>query len=56
MDLGAGTKKKCRLTCYSKAPFVKLYCVVDQMHYTLHGVAFALDYTVTGRQKRHVKM
>lgn len=40
-----------RLTCYGKAPFVKLYSVIHKMCYNLHGSSLALDYTVVMRQK-----
>ena len=38
------------LTCYSKAPFVKFYSVIQKMCYNLHGSAFGLDYTAAGRE------
>lgn len=44
--------KRSQLTCYSKAPFVKLYSVIHKMRYNLHGSAFGLDYTVVERERR----
>lgn len=44
-------EKKKKLTCYSKAPFVKFYSVIHKMCYNLHGSAFGLDYTVGGKER-----
>lgn len=40
------------LTCYSKAPFVKVYSVIHKMCYNLHGSAFGLDYTGEERGRK----
>lgn len=47
--------KRSQLTCYSKAPFVKLYSVIHKMRYNLHGSAFGLDYTVVEREREREK-